>query len=246
MGITKAKVFPLPVTCESENGISPRSARETSLENNELGEGKALTASAATSLLLMNSGMVADWKKRSSTWAGEARVNLTEVKLLRDIRARCEYHPSRASGKITDAASLGAPGAGDCCDRHRPEPAQALLAPPAPSFRSPASPSPGVSRVSRTWTGVIWWKRSSRSARSTPGLSGTGSELQLPSVTASILAPRCHRPAAPPARGRRALRKHTPRHLPFRCTSVPPGFASVAKNPNFGFRKKILVLWRAA
>lgn len=108
--------------------------------------------------------------------------------------------------------------------RHRPrtgpgapDTARALL--PYPGL-----PFPGSAAGPRTCTGVIWWKRSSRSARSTPGLSGTGSEFQLPSVTASILAGRCHRPAAPPPRGRRggALRKHTPRQLPFRCTSVPP------------------------
>lgn len=40
MGITNANVFPLPVTCESGNSVSPPSAPESSQENNELDEGK--------------------------------------------------------------------------------------------------------------------------------------------------------------------------------------------------------------
>lgn len=35
MGITKAKVLPLPVTCEMGNGISPSSAPETNREKQE-------------------------------------------------------------------------------------------------------------------------------------------------------------------------------------------------------------------
>lgn len=166
-------------------------------------------------------------------------VNLTEVKLLRDIRARCEHHPSRAGEKVTDAASLAATGPSDCCDRGAataaPPPAPALLTPPAPYFLTPASPSPGVPRAPAPAPGSFGGSGApaapaARPGSAAPAASSSCPQSPPPSWPGGVTAPPLPRPGAAAAglcgnthRGSSRSAAHQFRH-------PPPGFASVRRN----------------
>lgn len=160
----------------------------------------------------------------NSSETSELAVNITQAARVGEPRMRLQ--------DAATAATATGPAA--------PDTARAL-------FPQPGLPFPDCAARPRTCTGVIWWKLSSRSARSTPGLSGTGSELQLPSVTASILAAGVTAPPLPrtgaPAP---ALGGNTTAAPP-----VPPHISSAAPRPrggkqNFGFNQKFPFLWRAA
>lgn len=128
MGITNAKVLPLPVTWERETESAP-SAPHTEQENQP--ECTTLTASAATSLLLMKSGMVADWGRKKE----KQRINRLVIiwQRLSYPQEPPEFPPSFPSGdtvRKTDrsASSHLRPGA-----QPRPEP-------PSPGSPSPEPP----------------------------------------------------------------------------------------------------------
>lgn len=128
MGITNAKVLPLPVTWERKTESAP-SAPHTEQENQP--ECTILTASAATSLLLMKSGMVADWGRKKE----KQRINRLVIiwQRLSYPQEPPEFPPSFPSGdtvRTTDrsASSHLRPGA-----QPRPEP-------PSPGSPSPEPP----------------------------------------------------------------------------------------------------------
>lgn len=117
IGITNAKVLPLPVTWERKTESAP-SAPHTEQENQP--ECTILTASAATSLLLMKSGMVADWGRKKE----KQRINRLIIiwQRLSYPQEPPEFPPSFPSGgtvRKTDrsASSHPRPGA-----QPRPEP----------------------------------------------------------------------------------------------------------------------------
>lgn len=161
MGMTKARVFPLPVTCG--------------------GQGRGRLAPAAPC---------------GGRWGGGVRTRTH--RFGRDVLVSQEERDG--GGLEGDSRALVG-------DRRRHGAARPCRSPPAPA---PAGPS---SRPRGTCTGVMRGKPSSRSAPSTRGCSGTGSDSQDPSVTCSIASPAAAAPGTPAANtsasGRRPVRPGT-------------------------------------
>lgn len=194
---------------------------------------KLLTASAATSLLLMKSGMVADWKKEkhhTSRWrGGKSHRGETPPR----HQARCEHHPSRAGGKVTDAASLDATGAGDCRDRGAatatgpgaPQTAPALLPQPGLPFPGSPAPAPGSSGGSGAPAAPA-----ARAGSAAPAASSSCPQSPPPSWPGGVTAPPLPRPgAAAPALGGNANRG-TFRSAAHQFRHPPPGVIALVKS----------------
>lgn len=172
MGMTKARVFPLPVTCG--RGTRAWSARPRGSLRREGGGGAVRT--------------------RTHRFGRDVLVSQEE----RDgggLEGRRQGTGRRAPAARSGAAMQRVPAA------------RSLRSPPAPAPAGPSSPG-----RAGTCTGVMYGKPSSRSAPSTRGCSGTGSDSQDPSVTCSIASPAAASgtPAADTsASGRRPVRPGT-------------------------------------
>lgn len=232
MGITNAKVFPLPVTCESGNSVSPPSSPETSLENNELDEGKASHRFCSHIFVTHEERDGRRLKKRE---ASHEQVKRWQISQRRNSRhqARCEHHPSRAGGKVTDAASLDATGAGDCRDRGAatatgpgaPQTAPALLPQPGLPFPGSPAPAPGSSGGSGAPAAPA-----ARAGSAAPAASSSCPQSPPPSWPGGVTAPPLPRPgAAAPALGGNANRG-TFRSAAHQFRHPPPGVIALVKS----------------
>lgn len=134
IGITNAKVLPLPVTWERKTESAP-SAPHTEQENQP--ERTTLTASAATSLLLMKSGMVADWGRKKE----KQRINRLIIiwQRLSYPREPPEFPPSFPSGGTVRKSDRSASS--------HPRPGASF--PGLPVLRAAPSPAPGSCGRSR-------------------------------------------------------------------------------------------------
>lgn len=234
----------LPVRRGTESALS-QLQRQTK-KSNQLRQEKALTASAATSLLLMKSGIVADWKKKKRETSHE-RMNLLWWKSIpqrpnpsSDItKALWKHCPSRASegkAKGSDFPRCSRPP----CLLWPPPPG------PAPSSLRPCLPLPGTAagpgRVPSPAPGSYGRNRAPAAPAARPDSApraASPSSPQSPPPSwrgAWALSPPAPRPPVRPRRGRAETGAAA---LRFR----PGGFCLLSgkirhEPPDFGYSKK--------